>query len=151
MANLRYKTQKIQPLIKLRRMQLDQESMLLNQIQLKKYAAKQALASSQTMYMDGVEKLNKERQSPERKMLETLELGVDYAKAQWYQNLMQLRSLEDEEKKQRHEVEEAQRRMKMLEKLEERYHDQYTEQQKIIEQKQIDDFALQMARRKNLD
>lgn len=148
MASPKQKIQKIKPLIKIRKLQLDQETMLLNQIKLKREEAAEALMHSQRTYIEGVEKLNRERQSPERKMLSALEQGVDFAKAQWYQRLMALRAVEDEERRQFTMVMEAQKRMKMLEHLDERYVEQHSKQSKIQEQKQLDEFAISMNRRK---
>ncbi len=148
MAGPQQKIKKLQPLMKIRKMQLDQETMLLGQIKQQREAAIQALHLSQKVYIEGVEKLNRERQSPERKMLHALEQGVDFAKSQWYQRLKVLRTIEEDERRQLTQVLEAQKRMKMLETLDERYVDQYLNQLKTIEQKQLDEFAIQASRRK---
>ncbi len=148
MPNSQQKMKRIQPLIKIRKIQLDQETALLNQIQLKREEAAQALMQSQQTYIEGVEKLNQERQSSERKLVSALEQGVDFAKAQWYQRLMALRAVEEEERLQSRQVAEAQKRMKMLEHLDERYLEQYLKQLNIQEQKQLDEFAISMNRRK---
>jgi flagellar biosynthesis chaperone FliJ len=149
MTKPQQKMKKIQPLIKIRKLQLDQETALLNQIQLKREEAAQALMLSQQTYIEGVEKLNNERQSAERKLLSALEQGVDFAKAQWYQRLMALRAVEEEERLQFRQVAEAEKRMKMLEHLDERYFEQHVKQMNIQEQKQIDEFAISMNRRKS--
>jgi flagellar biosynthesis chaperone FliJ len=148
MPSPKQKIKKMLPLIKIRKLQLDQETMLLNQIKLKREEAAEALMNSQRTYIEGVEKLNRERQSPERRMLSALEQGVDFAKAQWHQRLMALRAVEDDERRQLTMVMEAQKRMKMLEHLGEIYGEQYSKQSKIQEQKQLDEFAISMNRRK---
>lgn len=148
MPSPKQKIKKLQPLIKIRQLQLDQETMRLNQIKAKREEAAQALLQSQKVYIDGVERLNHERQSSDRKMLDALEQGVDFAKAQWYQRLMSYRRLEEDERRQRLMVSEAQKRMKMLEHLDERYADQYLKQLKMHEQKLLDEFAISMNRRK---
>lgn len=148
MPSPKQKIKKMLPLIKIRKLQLDQETMLLNQIKLKREEAAEALMNSQRTYIEGVEKLNRERQSPERRMLSALEQGVDFAKAQWYQRLMDLRAVEDEERRQFAMVMEAQKRMKMLEHLGDVYAEQYSKQSKVQEQKQLDEFAISMNRRK---
>ncbi len=148
MANTRQKINKLQPLIKVRKMQFDQETMLLNLIHIKREEAILSLQNSQKMYIEGVEKLNRERQSSERKLLEALEQGVDFAKAQWYQKLKILRHIEEDARHQMIMVTEAQRRMKMLENIDERYDEQLVKQMKIMEQKELDEFAIQMNRRK---
>jgi hypothetical protein len=148
MANTRQKIDKLQPLIKVRKMQFDQETMLLNLIHIKREEAILSLQHSQKMYIEGVEKLNRERQSSERKLLDALEQGVDFAKAQWYQKLKNLRLIEEDARHQMIMVNEAQRRMKMLENIDERYDEQLVKQTKIMEQKELDEFAIQMNRRK---
>jgi len=148
MANQRQKIQKLQPLIKVRKMQLDRETTLLTLIHSKRDEAILSLQLSQKMYIEGVEKLNRERQSSERKLLETMEHGVDFAKAQWYQKLKTLRLIEEDARHQMIMVTEAQRRMKMLENLDERYVEQLVKQMNVLEQKEMDEFAIQMNRRK---
>ena len=148
MAGPGQKSQRISTLIKVRKFQFDQDFLVLNEIKSKHFAAVEQLHLAQKNYMDGVEKLNQERQSPERKMLQALELGVDMAKNQWYQRLMTLRIVEEEERRQLQQTAEAQRRLRMLEKLDERYNQQDIEHYKTIEQNQLDEFALQTALRK---
>lgn len=145
------KQQQIGPLIKIRQIQFDQESALLSQLQLKRQEALTQLQHSQSTYMTGIEKLNRERQSSERKMLEALERSVDLAKSQWYQRLKILRQIEHEERLQMLQVSEAQKRLRMLEKLGERYAHQENEHLKKIEQKQLDEFAIVSARRKGAE
>ncbi len=145
------KQQKIGPLIKIRQIQYDQESAVLSQLQLRRQAAIGELQVWQSKYMSSIDQLNKERQSPERKMLEALERSVDLAKSQWYQKLKSLREIEYHEKMQMQQVFEAQKRLRMLEKLDERYEKQDLQHLKKAEQKQLDEFAIINARRKGAE
>jgi flagellar biosynthesis chaperone FliJ len=61
---------------------------------------------------------------------------------------MSLRKLEEDERRQLAMVMEAQKRMKMLEHLDERYVEQHRAHLKVQEQKQLDEFAIVMSRRK---
>ncbi len=145
------KKHKIQPLMRLRQLQLDQEMLVLNQIQTKRERATAELHHFQIAYIQGIDRLNKERQSPERKMLEALEQAVDYAKIQWYHKLKALRTIESEERLQHKLVADSHQRLRMLEKLDERYDQQHSKHEKVIEQKALDEFALQIARRKSVE
>lgn len=142
------KIEKLGPLIKIRQLQLDQQLSLLQKIKLRKEAAQQELVRAQSMYITGIDRLNQERQSPERLMLEALENSIDLAKSLWHKRLMELRHVEIEVKAQERHVAEAHKNMKMLEKLDDRYTGNLNEHLKIIEQKQLDEFAVQGARRK---
>lgn len=138
----------MEPLIKIRTLQLDQQMFILQQIQTRKQAAKTELLRCQHMYIKGIDRLNQERQSPERKMLEALERSIDLAKSLWHKRLMDLRNVEDEERIQEAAVRLAYKNLKMLEKLDERYTVDLNEHMKKVEQKQLDEFAVQSARRK---
>lgn len=139
MASLKY----------VRKIQLDKELAILNELQVKKKTAKDELYESQMMYIQGVDRLNKERQSPERKMLDALERSIDLAKSRWYQKLQILRAVEEDERRQNLAVQEAHRNLKMLEKLDDRYNDQLRKHNNRVEQKILDEFAVQ--RRKTSD
>jgi hypothetical protein len=146
--SIQTKITQVNSLIKLRQMQLDQQLFILQKITLRKEAAKQELIRCQTMYVKGIDRLNQERQSPERLMLEALERSIDHAKSLWHQRLMELREVELEEKAQERHVAEAHKNVRMLEKLDERYTGDLAEHLKKVEQKQLDEFAIQAARRK---
>ncbi len=148
MSQIVKKKEKLGSLIKIRQLQLDQQLFELSKIQLRKEAAKQELLRTQTMYVQGVDRLNQERQSPERLMLEALERSIDFAKTLWHQRLIELRQVELEERAQERHVAEAHKNVKMLEKLDGRYSSDLNEHLKKVEQKQLDEFAVQAARRK---
>lgn len=146
--SIKAKIAKINSLVKLRQIQLDQQLFVLQKIKVRKEAAKQELMRCQTMYVNGIDRLNQERQSPERLMLEALERSIDFAKSLWHQKMTELREVELEEKAQERHVAEAHKNVRMLEKLDGRYAVEYNEHLKKIEQKQLDEFAIQAARRK---
>ncbi|RYZ56335.1 MAG: hypothetical protein EOP07_12675 [Proteobacteria bacterium] len=148
MTSIARKIDKIEPLIKIRRLQLDQQLYIAQEIQIRKNAAKDELMRCQHMYIKGIDRLNQERQSPERKMLDALERSVDHAKSLWHKRLLDLRAVEAEERVQEQVVKLAYKNLKMLEKLDERYTVDLNEHLKKIEQKQLDEFAIQSARRK---
>src|SRR6476469_1546664 len=121
MTNFAQKIQRMEPLIKIRGIQLDQQLFFLQQIQARKQSAKDELLRCQHMYIKGIDRLNLERQSPERRMLEALERSIDLAKSLWHKRLMELRAVEEEERAQEQAVKLAHKNLKMLEKLDVRY------------------------------
>lgn len=143
MSRYEKKIDKMASLQHLRKMQLDQEMVILQQIQAKRKTAKEELYESQMMYIHGVDRLNKERQSPERKMLDALERSIDLAKSRWYQKLQILRAVEEDERRQNLAVQDAHRNLKMLEKLGEKYGEQLRKHNNRVEQKMLDEFAIQ--------
>ncbi|RZA24477.1 MAG: hypothetical protein EOP10_09815 [Proteobacteria bacterium] len=148
MSGIEKKIEKLGSLIKIRQIQLDQQLFELEKIRRRKEAAKAELLRTQTMYVKGIDRLNQERQSPERLMLEALENSIDLAKSLWHKRLMDLRDVELEERAQERCVAEAHKNKMMLEKLDGRYSADLNNHSKIVEQKQLDEFAVQAARRK---
>jgi flagellar export protein FliJ len=135
------KLKRVKPLIRAREAQLNSEAIILANVRNEKKLAMQELRKFQTLYMSGVEELNRERQSPQRDKLNTLEQSVDYAKAQWYQCLKTLREVEQKERAQIAQLFIAERNLKSVEKLEDRYGEQVQLHEKSVEQKQLDDVA----------
>ena len=148
MTEFRKKIERMVSLIKIRQLQLEHEKSILQNISTKRVEAKDDLQHYQRMYIEGVDRLNQERQSSERKMLEALERSIDLAKLRWHQKLQILRKIEEEEQVQSMVVQSAHRELKKLEKLDERYDSQLKAQLGKIEQKSLDEFAIQNARRK---
>ena len=148
MTTFAQKIQKMESLIKIRQIQLDQQIFIMQQIQTKKQHARDELLRCQRMYIQGIDRLNQERQSPERRMQEALERSIDLAKSLWHNKLLDLRAVEEEERAQEHSIRLAHKNLKMLEKLDGRYTVDLNEHLKKVEQKQLDEFSIQNARRK---
>ncbi len=136
------KVRRVKPVIRAREMQLDNEALILAAIKKEKTEAMQELKRFQFLYMSGVEQLNTERQSMHRDKLSTLESSVDHVKAEWYRSLKKLREIEQREKAQLAQLLVAERNLKSVEKLRDRYKDQFVEFQKVVEQKEIDSMAI---------
>lgn len=100
------------------------------------------LKNFENQYIAGIDGLNKERQSATRDRLDPMESGLDYVKALWYRSLKRLREIEEQEKAQVAQLLIAERNLKSVEKLEERYVEQSQYQQKIRDQKQTDEVAI---------
>lgn len=143
MIDLKEKIKKMNPIIKSKQNQLDQQTILLNEIREHKLAALKQLEKYQQEYIRGVESLNQARQSPMREEVHALESSVDYAKAQWYRSLKEVRRMEEKERSQLGQVIKAQQSLKSIEYLKEQYEQNLLEYQKKLEQKQLDELSVQ--------
>lgn len=142
MINARKKVMRIKPLVRIRKNQLDQEVLALIEIRQKKQAIMKELIHFQKQYMTGVENLNRERQSPTRTMLSSLEQAVDYARARWFESYQKVQETEREERAQLLQLRLAERDLKSVQKLEERYELNSRILANQTEQKQMDESAL---------
>lgn len=143
MIELKEKIKKMKPIIKTKKNQLDQQTLLLSQIREHKLTALKQLDKYQREYIQGVESLNKARQSPQREQVDVLEASVDYVKSQWYRSLKEVRRMEEKERSQLGQVIIAQQSLKSIEHLKERYEQNLTEYMQKNERKQLDEVALQ--------
>jgi len=143
MIELKEKIKKMTPIIKTKKNQLDQQTLLLSEIREHKLNALKQLDKYQKEYIQGVESLNKARQSPLREQVNVLESSVDYAKSQWYRSLKEVRRMEEKERSQLGQVIHAQQSLKSIEYLQQRYQQNLAEYMKKNEQKQLDEVAVQ--------
>jgi flagellar export protein FliJ len=134
---------KVHPLVRAKKAMLDQEASTLAQIRQEKIAVVQRMKENQKKYMDGVDHLNVVRESAERSNLETLENGLDLIKSKWYQLYKDVQTVEQKEKAQMGNVLNAQRELKKMEKLREKYEKQYHAEISKGEQKEQDELSLQ--------
>ena len=142
MDDVSQKLNRVKPLIKARKGQVDQEAAILAQIRREKSEVIKMLEQYQNMYMQGVEEINTERQSSARDRLNSLERSVDYAKSQWHKTMVSLKEMESKENAQLAQFKVAERNLKSVEKLEERYHAIQYEVTKSKEQKNQDEIAI---------
>ena len=89
-----------------------------------------------------VDEINRKRQSNDRTMLLTLESAVDTVKARFYVTLKKVRELEQEEKSQMAALVVAERHVRSVEKLQGKYQDVVKRDEKISEQKTMDETAI---------
>jgi flagellar biosynthesis chaperone FliJ len=136
------KMKRVEPLIRLKQGKVDEEAGVLGVIRSEKVAVVKSMRDNQKRYMDGVEQLNKLRASRARQNLETLESALDHVKAQWYRLYKQVQEVEAREKTQIGRVLAAERDLKAVEKLHEKYELELKQELGRIEQKQLDEFAL---------
>jgi flagellar export protein FliJ len=92
--------------------------------------------------MDGIDQLNKIRSSPNRTNLEALEASLDHVKNQWQELFKAVQALETREKAQIARLMEAERELKAVERLSERYERDFKKEMSRSEQKMLDEIAI---------
>ena len=136
------KIRKLEPIIKVREIQVDQEIMRLNEIRSAKLSIVTELKKYQKDYIEGVEQLNRERLSVDRLRVAALESAVDHSKANWYRCLKRAQEIENQEKAQLAQVTIAERNLKSTEKLHAKHSEQLRTEYSKKEQKTMDEIAL---------
>lgn len=141
MISLKRKTKRLDPIIEQRKSQFDQENALLGSIRGKKAIAISAMKAKQKEYMDGVERLNSERGSANRLMLEALETGLDSIKQEWMNIYEVILKIEREEVEQLEVLSKAHRDLEAIKNLQGKYKDEFAKEEKRRDAKQIDEIA----------
>lgn len=141
MEQVRSKIKRIKPVIKVKQSVLDDEIAVLAAIRRKKEEVVAEMKKKQKAYMEGVERLNKERASSDRSMLLTLERGLDIVKSKWYDLFLEVREIENQEKAQIAQLTAAKKNLASVEKLQERYHEQFSHELRKFDQKLTDEAA----------
>ena len=136
------KMKRVQPLIKLRKSRVDEETAVLIQIREEKQKAVKDLRESQQKYMRGVEELNRVRASQDRTNLTTLEEALDAVKIHWYRLFKKVQEVETKEKVQVSQLIVAERDLKSVENLEEKYSEKFKKDLLKTEQKALDEFSV---------
>lgn len=136
------KIKRVQPLINLKKQRMDEEAVILTQIRAEKAEIVKSMKESQRRYMDGIEELNKIRVSTTRTNLHTIEESLDYVKSQWYSLYKKVQDAESREKSQLNHLIAAERDLKSVEKLREKYELEAAQDVKKQDQKNMDEAAL---------
>jgi hypothetical protein len=136
------KIKRVQPIIRIKQARVDEEMAVLEAIRRQKIDVVQAMKDSQRRYMAGIETLNQARTSRMRTNLETLESGIDHVKTQWYKLYQSVQDLERKEKAQIAQLLTAERELRSIEKLQERYQIELRRELAGAEQKNANDIAI---------
>ena len=145
MTRLNKKIKRVKPLIRFREVRLLHETEALADIRRQKADAMAKLKENQRLYLDGLKSLNHERQSGATGRLLTLENSLDFVKGRWCESLKDLRKIEEREKIQVVQVMVAQKDVKTLEKLEDRYREQSVAEMNHQAQKNLDEIAIRQS------
>ncbi len=143
LKDIKKKLDRMDPVKKVRKLELDQETMKLNLLRNKKSEMLELLKSKQNQYSEGVRDLNVNRVSKNRENLLTLERGLDLVKEQWISTLKELKRIEFEEKLQLEKVVAKEIEFKSIEKLQEKTQISLNEAILKYEQKQMDELSSQ--------
>ena len=136
------KIKRVQPIIKMKQARVEEEASILERIRREKVDVVQAMKDYQKRYMQGVETLNQTRGSRDRANLPALETGLDRVKDQWTKLYRDVQELERKERAQIAQLLGAERELKAVERLRDRYETEHRKELGKSEQKQIDEMAL---------
>jgi flagellar export protein FliJ len=142
MQQLFRKIKRVEPIIRMKRQKVDEEAAVLAAIRQQKMQIVASMKESQRRYMDGYQELNNLRSSSDRKNLATLEGALDSVKSQWEKLRLEVERVELKEKAQITHLLTAERDLRAVEKLKERYAGQINEGTRRQEQKDMDEHAL---------
>ena len=142
MSEFKEKIRKMEPICRARKVQLDLKTAELVKIRGQKAVKLDELSLNQQAYINGVHRLNEERQSSDHRMLSALEHSIDHVKSLWHKCLGELRQIEEQERLQLRQILVVQSEMKAAETLIERYQHQQQGLMKKREQKSSDEHAL---------
>ena len=141
MSDALKKLKRLEPLARVRQVQLDQESLILAAIRMEKNIVEVELKRHQEEYLRGVGMLNEARNSLDRNCLEPLEKGLDKVKNKWHITLRKLQVVIQKEKAQVAQTLLAQKNMKTMEILQENYFAKDLEIKKMTDTKLMDDLG----------
>jgi flagellar biosynthesis chaperone FliJ len=142
MLTLQRKAKRLDPVIEERQEKFDVESERLNILRRKKIETVEAMRSKQQEYMEGVTRLNDERGTSNRLMLEALETGLDSVKSQWMVLYQEVINIEREEKKQLVIMSQAHRDLEAIKTLQTKYKVEFAKEMDRREQKMLDEHSL---------
>lgn len=142
MQQLFRKIKRVEPIIRMKRQKVDEEAAILAAIRQEKLQIVASMKDSQRRYMDGYQELNRLRSSQDRKNLATLESALDSVKGQWEKLRLEVERVELKEKAQITHLLTAERDLRAVEKLKERYAGQINESTRRQEQRVMDEHAL---------
>ena len=136
------KMKRVQPILKLRKSKVDEETAMLLAIRAEKQKVVKEMRESQQKYMKGVEDLNRVRSSQDRANLATLEAALDAVKVHWYTLFKRVQEVENKEKMQVNQLIAAEKGLKSIENLEDKYEKAFQKDMAKAEQKSLDELAV---------
>jgi flagellar biosynthesis chaperone FliJ len=142
MLQLEKKSKRLNPVIEERQAKFDRESELLTNIREKRIQIVAAMRAKQSEYMTGVTRLNDERGTANRLMLEALEIGLDSVKSQWMKLYQAVIEIEAHEKVQLEIMSKAHRELEAIKSLQEKYHLEIAKEINRREQKTLDEHSI---------
>ena len=142
MQSIEKKAKRLDPDIEDRKARFDNELTQLTIVRKTKIAAVEAMRATQKEYVDGVSRLNEERASHNRLMLDALETGLDNVKSLWMRLYQDVIEIEKMEKEQTEVMSRAHRSLEAIQTLQSKYKAEWAHEQLKREQKMLDEHAL---------
>jgi flagellar export protein FliJ len=142
MQSIEKKAKRLDPVIEERQARFDNELTQLAIVRKKKIDAVAAMRATQKEYIDGVSRLNEERSSNNRLMLDALETGLDNVKSLWMRLYQDVIEIEKMEKEQTEVMSRAHRDLEAIQTLQSKYKAEWALEQSKREQKMLDEHAL---------
>lgn len=142
MQQLAKKVKRLDPILEVRKSRFEAENQKLATLKQKKEEASRAMQKKQSEYMEGLQRLNEERNTSERSMLEALEIGLDSIKQDWISLYALMIDCERAEKLQHGVVIEVFRELEAIKVLQSKYQTSLRQQELKSEQKSFDELAL---------
>jgi flagellar export protein FliJ len=141
MHSLEKKARRLNPVIEMKKSRFDAELQQLNVVRQKKIEVVAAMRATQKQYMDGVGRLNDERGTMNRLMLDALETGLDNVKGLWMKLYQDVLDLEKIEKQQAEIMSRAHRELETIQSLQDKYKFAWAQELDKREQKMLDEHA----------
>ena len=135
------KLKRLKPIIRAKQAILDKETLVLAKLIREKEQNIKDLKASQESYLKGVNQLVVTRNDPSRVGLDAMERCVDYSKTIWTELFKENQKIEKQISSQRMVINVAKRKLKEIEKLEERYVEQWKQFDNKQENIIIDEFS----------
>ncbi len=142
MKDIQKKIKRIQPIVNIRRHEMEKEALALSNIRSQKLELVKTMRNHQQAYLHGIEQLNAARGSIDRKNLDVLENSVDFARDRWTDTFRQVQEIEKKEKNQLQQLTIAQRDLKIVEILNEKYHQEMSIEMNRKEQAEMNEVAI---------
>ncbi len=136
------KIARLVPVLDIKKTRVDAEAVALAAILREKVKLESELMAWQQKYLNGVTRLNAERESVERPMLLALEAAVDHARETLFVFFQRLKEADLAEQAQVMRVNIVQRELSAVEKLQETHRERFKKEISRNEQKGHDDIAL---------
>ena len=136
------KIARLAPVLDIKKTRVDAEAVALAAILREKSKLESELMAWQQKYLNGVTRLNAERESVERPMLLALEAAVDHARETLFVFFQRLKEVDLAEQAQVMRVNMVQRELSAVEKLQETHRERFKKELSRNEQKGHDEIAL---------
>ncbi len=142
MLQMEKKSRRLNPVIEDRQAQFDLESEKLTAVRKRRIEIVAAMRAKQNEYMSGVTRLNDERGTANRLMLEALETGLDSVKNHWMKLYQGVIEIEAHEKAQLELMSKAHRELEAIKTLQAKYQVEITKEEARREQKTLDEHSI---------